>query len=1386
MLFEIRTDAPPVSENWLEASELFHQGKTRQAYQLAKAQRENCVLDAPNDFLLNIEIARACSLNRTYLALVRMANRRFPDDPMIQLYHSRSLLTRSLFTEGIQHLKSLEPTLGVSHPDLWVTGMANMYASAGFYKSCKEQLSKVAKSPDELSPLALYSLSCAYEGMLEWEQAIEYAEHCVAAAPRWSRARGYLANCLLARGRDAEAIAHLDKVREQGIEEAIVDATAAMLPMAQGEFSLACERMGQVLQDWPDADIRHWVRRTLCILLVEQGDYEAARRIRSELGDAGALPEIPETPTDRHKFIPLPLIAQNHNQCVPTSVAMSLFPQGEVFEPNVMFREMQGREGIQMWRMRQWAEERGFEVVPVQLEKEAVVALIDLDIPLIGTLVYPFSSHVEVVCGYNLDLETLYVRDPGMWAPAAWPWEMAFPRYELHGGLLAIIPKNDATKKQVAENWRASEGTALLNLSKAIAEGDLAAAEDAYHRIDDQSPCAMVRNSYGSDVVISPGRYAELMKQTLSREEANLISRFRALLTLGTDDAESELEKILESDEDGQFRQGARRYISLLQQMHQGDWEAALETINQLLVRGGGVANFWEMKSDILAELGEEDASREALDLALELQPLQSSLREKKLRRDVYSVTYQEFLDQFEQLALEDPESKRLLISRASILRKGLDGKAYEQAAMEGLRWFPRFPALYAQLMDWYGFQGRSDLHKKMLEKAQQMLPEEFPDPEKTEGGEPKADDEAVPEKKEDLLRVIWVKPESRREKALQVLLKMQNDGQLKWFESSALTANQLLMVDPELTAEQQEARVKELLPKNLPGCPQWYAEHLTGILTEENSDARTSKLVSGWLEEAIPELRKFPNLWFNRILLLEQALDKERAIEELQQLVEAHPAMESALYRLGMVKYQQQDYLTAKKHFESALEVNPGLFGAMRMLRDVCGVLDDREGGERCLKMLRQNLPYSVSYLHAEASLIAENSIERAIQFLDEQKGEFPEDRVDVMKAALYVGNEKIAAAQELLKGRNLEPDQDEDYFEELLQVRIDLAFANEDREALSRLSDLGLERWPDSARLKIYKSQCLAKDDPNGARRLLMEVLMKGDGDEEICWRYLVLSNQSPEEAAKRVILKAEDDVQPNIAITFAKVFAEPELLSWQESYLTWARQKYPDYDTFIWRLSLHYHLQGETGKAIQIAEELLEKNPENPEAIRTLGRCLIDEDPKRALPLLKQAVSVDRSADYLFDLARCQQLAGNQDESTKLHWEVLQSNPYFAASWTNLLFFGANKQQLWPYLEPMLKRGYGANDEYFAVSAVLLATELGQSLPPEWFHVALHRWEVLKTNPPFADERLRLSRALLAWKSKRPHDVPEHAELPSGFWASLMARFRWPGRKWIPAKS
>ena len=94
MLFELRNSIPEVSDSWREVRDMLLAGRARRAWELACALRGQSDLKTANDFVLNMEVARACSVNRTYFALARKALRAFPEDPIVRLYHARVLLSR--------------------------------------------------------------------------------------------------------------------------------------------------------------------------------------------------------------------------------------------------------------------------------------------------------------------------------------------------------------------------------------------------------------------------------------------------------------------------------------------------------------------------------------------------------------------------------------------------------------------------------------------------------------------------------------------------------------------------------------------------------------------------------------------------------------------------------------------------------------------------------------------------------------------------------------------------------------------------------------------------------------------------------------------------------------------------------------------------------------------------------------------------------------------------------------------------------------------------------------------------------------------------------------------------------------------------------------------
>ncbi len=1399
MLFESRQNTAEVSEAWIPVRDAYLAGHAREAWQQATALRAPGALRIANDAILNIEIARACSAHRTYLALTRMALRAFPDDPIVQFYYMRMLLTRGWYMVGIEFLLERQSTLGQTHPALWATELANLYSNAGFERSCLQWLERARQQPGVDEPLALYAQAGACEGLKKWDAAIELAAQCVQAAPDWTRARVYLANCLLARGRLDEAQAELAEAQRRGHEEAMVEMVQAMLAMALGRFEDARTQLEGMLARWPQADFVKYVQRTLCILLVELGDHEAARRLADGQEDSFGLPPIPEATAGRHCFIPLPLIAQNKDQCVPTSAAMAAYPQGHRYDPDTLFREMHGREGTPLWRLRRWVEEHGLRLVPVRLEQEAITSMLDAGVPLIGTLQGPFNNHVEVVCGYNDNLRTLYVRDPGHWVPMAWPWDLALKRYALDDGLLAVIDAQRTDVIALAEQWKSTTCQAVLDLTQAVAQGERELAEAAYAAIPDSSPAASIRDGHALHVAISPVTFRERMQQILEDEDADFLSRFRALMCLPSQDTQATLERLLAEDNSQELAWIFRRFLKLQQLMAEGRWAEALPLTERLLLRGAGVAQFWEARSDVLAELGEHQASREALDKAIELEPLRMSLREKALNRSAGQLKFAEYLAEFDALLADDPDDRRLLWGRAEALRDGPDGRKFQEATLEALHWFPRAPQLYSMLLDWYQLQGRQDLFAALLDQASTLLPDIFQkQPDGPAAEEPQAQTEtaqqaetnghpaeALPEDKTELLELVWRLSDARRSAAVRQAVALDQQGQLHWYESARLLSCRLLVADEP---DGQPNDPHALLPEHPPGAAHWYAQLVCDTLTEFEPNFRTALAVVEWTDRMVGDVTRYPELWFLRVLLLEHGNQVERALDELRQLLEKYPATASALYRMGVVKHRQEDLHSARAYLEQALEVNPGLLGAMSLLQTIHQALQNPQEEIGAVRMLRRKLPYAWDPLRDEFFLTADlDTHTAAFDLLDWVVDDFAPRRLDVLRARLHAVAGDLDQATAVLDRLELADDeQDEDLLSDAMQLRVALAEHSGDRDAVLALCERGLARWPESTRLKEIQAEYLATTDIQRSRQLLREVLCEGEPQAQTVYQYLSMSDQPPHLAAQEIVSQSHEDRRIGLSEMFCDALVNPNFLRSNEQFLLWANQQFPEADVFRWRLANHYLDTRQTPKAVQWARDLLDRNPDNPEAVRTLGRALVNHDNQEALQLLQRVCEDNRSVDFLTDLALCYQALQRLRDAEQLHWEILEQNPFMAPSWTNLYLLAAPKDRLWGYVDPMINQGRGVKDEYFLVATVLMALELNQRVPLYWFPLAAQRHEILQVQPGYRDERSRLTHALMAWMAHRPMDTNGWNGLPQGFLRGLSARYWWPRGKWIPANA
>jgi|GEM_PF-6277711 len=1384
MLFELRNSTPTVSDTWIAARDLFLDGKAADAWRETKAvmQRDpNTRLETANDYLLHIEIMRACGIYKRYLALVRLAHKHFPQDPFVQLYYSRMLQTRSRHVQAIEYLLGLEDTLGKTHRGIWGTQLANIYADAGFGPSSNNWMNAVKDEPLFSSPNALYARACAADGVRDWDRAIELAQQCVDSAPKWTRARVHLVNCLLSRGKVEAAKQNYDIVRELGHQESYIDFSSAMLHCAEGDLVRAADELQQCVDTWSEAEFRPWALRMLYVLHVEAGRLEKAAEVAESVTSKGkdefGLPSIDEIEHDRpHKYIPIPLVAQNTSQCVPTTVAMSTYPQGRRLDPDQLYQEMHGRDGTPLWRMRNWVQNHGLSFVPIKLEIETIIKMLDQGIPLIGVLEGPFNSHVDVICGYHDGLKVFYIRDPGHWSPIIVPYEAALKRYEIHNSVIAVIENENTAAIQCATDHRSDDLSAFLDLQQHATQGNRVGAEEAAAKIPDDSILAFMRDRWGFNVTIENERFNERMTAYAKNPETNKILRLRALMSLDIDEADPIYEEVL-SDEENYLGNFGRLYVEMTREHRKSNWKEAFTKLERLLIRGCTISDLWVTRSDLLSEFGRHEESKRSLQLALELCPENLFLRERALGQQINHLTYDEYESEIESMISEYPEERRILWGRVNVRRDGPDGLAFEESIRDHLRWYPRDYRGYQQLAYWYSMQGREDLADQVMDEAHVLMPERKPDEESEEEKKTETPDE-LPTNHRQLLDIVWDQEHAQRKEAYEAIQQAFADGKLKWGHHSEFATFQ---VTTGLEGEPlSPAEAAKILPSPTPGPTYWYVNGVLENASRMNLSYDTATAFLTWQEKVAPDYRKYANLWFNRIVTMEHTGAKEKALVELQELLEAFPAYSSALYRMGVLKNDQGDLYASAKYFERALEVNPGLYGAMSMLCEIHNEHGNQEKALENYRRLSAKMPYSYPILRDELYYLADVGGEsKAFERLDELEPHYAPLFFDATKARLACksGNLELASklVDELSKQKDeMDPKRDEDLFEEYLQARMSVAIQQEDAQQVDDVCAEGLALWPDSTRLKLLRAEYGTADKET----LLREVLVSGEADPQTAFGYLVAVDGDPLDHIKSIAKDADADKRQDILELFSQVTGFSELLHFNHAFLDWATDQYPDSSILKYRLASHCQMCGMSREAIELARQLHESEPNNVELTRFYGRTLLDENPQKALGFLKRACDQNCSVDYLFDLASCYLALGRRDKSRDTHYEILKQNPYVGASVTNLFVQEESHETLWPLAKEIVKRRSGVDDEYFLVAAVKLALSLGQQVPSEWYELAEERLQILQTRPGYADEKPLLEKAVSVWKKMRPSNGK-----PAGFIQRQILAFSWPGTKWVP---
>jgi tetratricopeptide (TPR) repeat protein len=396
-------------------------------------------------------------------------------------------------------------------------------------------------------------------------------------------------------------------------------------------------------------------------------------------------------------------------------------------------------------------------------------------------------------------------------------------------------------------------------------------------------------------------------------------------------------------------------------------------------------------------------------------------------------------------------------------------------------------------------------------------------------------------------------------------------------------------------------------------------ALHTTDILLELDPDSidalqlKAGTLAAiGKIDEAVAvyydifsrqeEVDEEPYLLLSGLLI--QNGRKEEAGRVLRELISKNPDSFIGTYYLAKLYFTLGDNLLAIKNYERALELNPSADQVALELIQVLAV--DRQISraiERCQKLIAQSPGNAKAKSFLAELLLGEQKIEEALKVFEEAKKDDDSPSELQFKVALIKLQKKdyegAEAELRLLLVKNPEYHQARYY--------LATAYASQERinEAVTELTTVP----PDH---RLYKKSIgfasfLLRAAGNHVRALeVVENALKYHPSDIELMSY------------KADALKQSGDTAGVVA-TLEKIY-----------------ELEPENEQHLFNLGVAYDDAGDKGKALELMEEVIRRNPLHANALNYLAYSLAEakEDLARAEELVKRAIKIEKDNGYFID--------------------------------------------------------------------------------------------------------------------------------------------------------
>ncbi|WP_454688442.1 hypothetical protein [Achromobacter aloeverae] len=717
MLFASRYAPPLVSEELQPGADALAQGRYIDAWRLLEQASRDKLSVLPCNALLAAEAARALGLERRYRAVVRWARKRWPDNPYVLLEWLRQAV-RSDIGPAVSQLTGMLAAGRV--PEAAHSLAEAVMLSAQLRGVAPVQAIQHLPSPHllmfERDPRVAYTLGHAWANQREWERAAAALRRAVDLAPRWHRARASLAHVLMSAALYEQA---RESVKADGGDEPY-DYLRLCLELSLNNLHAACRIGTAYMARWPDGDTREKVRDWLIFATSLLRDaYQLTTLLVPALGADHAMAECERLLACPRVLLALPPLCQARHQCVSTAAAMVAAWHGDPHEPQALHAALGGQAGVEMGRLRDYFLARDYRVEFVLMRPPVLQALLSAGLPVIGLVDGPFSSHVDVVCGYDAGHGVFFRRDPERWA-LQWSSEADLARRYGPGGEVGMVLVPPAHADFAFDPaWRHADAAVLDGLRRACARGDVAGAIAWHARIGDDSPLVLQRTQAAQGIVESPRDFGRVLARIVRNPRLPALVRWRALVMI--DDAVV-LRRHKREVLAGLPGRDAARYVEGVELLALRRWARACVVLEPLARRYRSHAPLWLRLAQAQLQLGLADASWHSAVCALAGSPQAPAVIQHVAAMFPALYDRAERLRRWRVLRRQAPGTYAEVLAEADARECGRQGPGYERALLRCIAWEPMRMRHYERLAQWYLARGRAEQARAVLELARRRL----------------------------------------------------------------------------------------------------------------------------------------------------------------------------------------------------------------------------------------------------------------------------------------------------------------------------------------------------------------------------------------------------------------------------------------------------------------------------------------------------------------------------------------------------------------------------------------------------------------------------------------------------------------------------------------